>query len=251
MFKYLSLLAASLMLSSFASAASINAPHAEGFEFITARGVLRASQTAEIAAGMSGQLLEVDYRAGQYFAAGAQLAKFDCTQQEAELIATTQAQQTHKIKYENAEELFKLGAAGELEVTLARSEMQQAAAQAGAMKARLKNCDIYAPFSGYVTARHSSAFERPQAGQTLYVIQRAGALELSVITPSKWMRWMAAGQRFEFTVDETGETFKAKLIRTGINVDPVSQTIDITAQPVGDVKALAGMSGVARFQVPK
>lgn len=250
MLKTLCLAATALLLSSYASAASINAPETPTAEEMTARGVLRASQTAEIAAGMSGRLLEAGYKPGQYFKAGTLLAEFDCTRQEAELAAAVQAKETMRIRHENSAELFTLGAAGELDVTLAKSERQHAAATAEAMRARLRDCAVYAPFSGYVTQRHKSAFETPQAGQPLYSLQRAGALELSVITPSKWMKWMDIGQQFHFTIDETGESFTAKIIRTGAAVDPVSQTIEITARPIGKTKALAGMSGIARFQVP-
>lgn len=250
MFKYICLTGAALLLSQPCFAASFDAPNTEDSLENTARGVLRAGQTAEIAAGMAGRLLKAGYKPGQYFKSGALLAKFDCTRQEAELAAVVQAHQTLTVKHENTSELFTLGAAGELDVTIARSEMQQASAEADAIKARLKDCAVYAPYPGYVTARHVSAFETPQAGQPLYSIQRAGTLELSVITPSKWMRWMKTGQNFDFTVDETGETFQAKIIRTGAAVDPVSQTIEITARPTGKTKALAGMSGIARFEAP-
>jgi len=240
-----------IMLFPVAShAANIEAPDANVYQETAARGVLRASQTAEIAAGMAGRILKAGYKPGQYFKSGALLAKFDCTRQEAELAAVKQAHQTLSVKHENTSELFNLGAAGQLDVTIARSEMQQASAEADAIKARLKDCAVYAPYSGYVTARHVSAYETPQAGQPLYSIQRAGTLELSVITPSKWMRWIKKGQNFDFTVDETGETFNAKIVRIGASVDPVSQTIEITAKPTGKTKALAGMSGVARFETP-
>lgn len=239
-----------LLYSPFVHASAIDAPDISAADNMSARGVLRAGQTAEIAAGMAGRLLKAGYKPGQYFKSGALLAKFDCTRQEAELTAVKQALQTLTVKHENTSELFNLGAAGALDVSIAKSEMQQAAAEADAIQARMKDCAVYAPYSGYVTARHVSAFETPQAGQPLYSIQRAGTLELSVIAPSKWMRWMKAGQKFDFTVDETGENFTAKIVRTGASVDPVSQTIEVTARPVGKTKALAGMSGVARFTAP-
>lgn len=211
------------------------------------RGVLQAGQTAEIAAGMTGRLLKANYKPGQYFKSGALLARFDCTRQKAELLALEQAHQTLAAKHENTAELFALGAAGELDVTIARSEMQQAIAERDAIKAKLKDCSIYAPYSGHVTARHVSAFETPQVGQPLYSIQRYNTLELSIIAPSKWMRWIKVGQKLNFTVDETGETFEAKIIRTGASVDPVSQTVELTAKPTKSTKSLAGMSGVADF----
>jgi len=211
------------------------------------RGVLQAGQTAEIAAGMAGRLLKANYKPGQFFKAGALLARFDCTRQKAELLALEQAHKTLVAKHENTSELFALGAAGELDVTIARSEMQQAKAERDAIEARLKDCSIYAPYSGHVTARHVSAYETPQVGQPLYSIQRYNTLELSIIAPSKWMRWIKVGQKLSFTVDETGETFNAKIIRTGASVDPVSQTVELTAKPTEKTKSLAGMSGVADF----
>ena len=213
------------------------------------RGVLQAGQTAEIAAGMTGRLLKAGYKPGQYFKSGALLARFDCTRQKAELLALEQAHKTLMAKHENTSELFALGAAGELDVTIARSEMQQAMAERDAIDARLKDCSIYAPYSGHVTARHVSAFETPQIGQPLYSIQRYNTLELSIIAPSKWMRWIKVGQKFNFTVDETGESFSAKIIRTGASVDPVSQTVELTAKPTEKTKSLAGMSGVADFGI--
>ena len=244
-----SLALASLLLGTPSWAEDINTdlPISKTQDTQQARGVLQAGQTAEIAAGMSGKLLRVNYKPGQSFKSGALLAQFDCTRQKAERAALEQAHQTLSAKYENISELFSLGAAGQLDVTISRSEMQQAAAERDAVDARLKDCSIYAPYSGYVIERHVSAFETPQLGQPLYSIQRHGSLELSIIAPSKWMRWMKIGKKFDFTVDETGETFKARIIRTGASVDPVSQTIELTAKPTVRTKSLAGMSGIADF----
>ncbi len=242
------LLGVSAYGSELNSTASIIDSKAELGAFQT-RGVLRSGQSADIAAGMAGRLLKAGYKPGQKFSSGALLAKFDCTRQEAELAALTQAHKTLKAKYTNQAELFELGAAGELDVTIARSEMQQAGAERDALKARLKDCEIYAPYAGFVTQRHVSAYETPQAGQPLYTIERSDTLEISIIAPSKWMRWIKTGKSFDFSVDETGEVFKAKIIRLGSAVDPVSQTIELTAKPTGRTQALSGMSGLANFGV--
>ncbi len=229
-------------------AANINAPQIDRTEDNVARGVLRAKQTADITAGMTGQLLEAPYKPGQFFKAGALLAKFDCALQEAELTALLETHQTYSLKHQNASELYKYGAAGELDVALSKSEMQQAFAQINVMKARLKYCSVYAPFSGYVTARHMSAFESPQAGQDLYSLEKAGSLELSIIVPSKWIKWLKKGHTLDFTIDETGGVTQAKVIRLGASIDPVSQTLEIIAKPTAKSSALSGMSGYARFK---
>jgi len=214
-----------------------------------ARGVLKAGEKAIIASGMTARLISANYKPGQYFKHGALLARFDCTQQDAELSALTQAHQTLTLRYKNQDHLFKAGAAGELDVSVARSEMQQSAAEREALKARLKHCDVYAPYAGIIVDKHVSAFETPAQNAPLYTVHKTGALEISVIIPSKWLRWLDEGEKFTFQVDETGAKLNGKVLRIGAAVDPVSQTIEITGKAVGSTHgSLSGMSGVAHFK---
>jgi multidrug efflux pump subunit AcrA (membrane-fusion protein) len=215
---------------------------------LTARGVIEARHTANIAAPLSERLTSVPYREGTSFGAGAVIAKFDCTAMEAELEALRDAHATLSIKHESQSELHAMGAAGELEVKLAASEMKQAASEARAIEARLKNCELKAPWAGRVVERLRQAHETPSVGEPIYSLVRSGSSELIVIVPSAWSSWLKTGQSFAFTVDETGEEATAKVIRLGATVDPVSQTYEIAARFTGSTKARPGMSGTARFE---
>lgn len=213
-----------------------------------ARGVLRAGQTAEIGASMTGKLTKVPYKPGQSFNKGALLAQFDCTQQRAEADAIEHALSALSVKHENVKELEALGAAGTLEVSMAAADTARAQADLRVAKTRLKHCSVYAPYAGMVKARHVSAYDTPQPGAPLLSIIRSGALEIDLITPSSWMRWMKPGDKFKFEIDETGQVYSAKIIRFGAAVDPVSQTLEVTAKfEKRAAGALPGMSGVARF----
>ena len=214
----------------------------------SARGVLIAGQSADIAAGMTGRLISAPWKPGQYVKTDAVLAEFDCDRGRAELDARRTAHKTLSLKHDNQAELFEFGAAGALDVSIAKSERDQVAAETRALEISLKDCIIRAPFPAYVTARHVDAYETPQAGQPLYSLNRAGTTEISVIAPSDWAAWAKPGQRFSFRVDETGETIPAKVLRLSAVVDPVSQTIELTARPSAKFKARPGMSGVAVFE---
>jgi len=194
---------------------------------MTARGVLIAGQSADIAAGMAGRLTATPYKSGQYVSTGAVLAEFDCDRQRAELKSRRAAHATQSLKYDNQAELLKMGAAGALDVSIARSERDQIAAEITALEIALKDCTVYAPFPGFISARHIDAFETAQLGQTLISINRAGTTEISVIAPSDWAGWVKSGKKF--------------------TLDPVSQTIEITARLTGKHKGRPGMSGVAVF----
>ncbi|HHL43550.1 MAG TPA: HlyD family efflux transporter periplasmic adaptor subunit [Hellea balneolensis] len=212
-------------------------------------GVLKARQTATLAAGMSAKIISAPYKDGQYFKKGALLVKFDCERLRAEKQAIEQSRQSAQYKYDNASELFNAGAAGSLERDIASSEVAKASAELRVVNARLKDCTIYAPYTGYVQTRHISAFDTPALNAPLLSIIRAGRPEIKLIAPSAWLAWVKPGQKFEFTIDETGKTFPAKLTRTGASVDPVSQTIELTAGFTAPTPgALAGMSGVASFK---
>ena len=141
-----------------------------------------------------------------------------------------------------------MGAAGSLDVSIAKSERDQIAAEVSALEIAMKDCSVSAPFPGFVTARHIDAYETAQAGQPLYSINRAGTTEVSIIAPSNWAAWVKSGARFTFKVDETGEAISAKVARLSAVVDPVSQTIEITANLIGNHKGRPGMSGVAEFK---
>ena len=213
----------------------------------TARGVLIAGQSADIAAGMAGRLTATPFKSGQYVKTGAIIAEFDCDRQRAEIKSRRAAHATQSLKYDNQAELLKMGAAGALDVSIAKSERDQIAAEVAAMEIALKDCTVYAPFPGFITARHIDAFETAQLGQALFSINRAGTTEISIIAPSDWASWVKSGAKFTFKVDETGESVSATVQRLSAVVDPVSQTIEVTARLTGKHKGRPGMSGVAVF----
>lgn len=217
---------------------------------VTARGVLIAGQSADIAAGMAGRLTATPFKPGQYVNRGAMIAEFDCDRQRAEIKSRRAAHSTQSLKYDNQAELLKMGAAGALDVSIAKSERDQIAAEVAALEIALNDCSVSAPFPGFITARHVNAFETAQIGQPLYSINRAGTTEISIIAPSDWASWVKAGAKFTFKVDETGESVSAKVKRLSAVVDPVSQTIEISARLTGKHKGRPGMSGIAVFSGP-
>ncbi|WP_084169034.1 HlyD family efflux transporter periplasmic adaptor subunit [Hellea balneolensis] len=233
---------------SVARTATVSLPDTEASQAITARGILRARQRAEISAPVFGTLLKAPYKMGQYFKAGDVLAAFDCRHIDGKFKMLSQAHETQSLKYEAMAELRKHGAAGKLEVLLAKSEMERAAAELDMTKTKREDCTVHAPFNGFVIARHANAYEMPQAGHIIYSIERAGTPELSVILPATWTQKIKYGQVFSFTVDDTGESFEAKVLRISKHIDPVSQTFEITARPQITPKALSGMSGIARIR---
>ena len=113
---------------------------------------------------------------------------------------------------------------------------------------RVSQCIIAAPYGGTVVELLAQEHESVAPQQPLLSIIGGERLEVELIVPSAWLMHLRVGTPFQFTVDETGESYPALVTRLGAQIDPASQTVKV----VGDFQSLppevmAGMSGEAVF----
>lgn len=213
-----------------------------------ARGLVRSSARVELRTDLVANIKLAPYDAGMKFKKGATLIEFNCVRYRAEYRAAMAGASVARVELRAKKLLVANGAAGKSELLIAKANAAQANAEAIARKARISECTFKAPFSGRVVALNTRKFEMPSAGEPIISIINDSVLELELVVPSKWLTWIKIGQRFQFLVDETGSVHTAMIMRTGAEVDPVSQTIKVFGQLQGDPDAiLAGMSGTAKF----
>ena len=238
----LSIAAAVLLLFSAAAHGGDNDPAAE------LRGVVRSKARVEIATDLTVPLARAPLRDGMGFRKGDVLLEFDCSRLEAEHRAASAAARAAAIEYNQQAHLQKFGAAGKGDVALASATREKGQAELELAEARMAGCRIEAPFDGRVVELLGEAHEMPEPGKPLVIIVDDRNLEIDFVAPSRWLRWLSDGDRFDFTVDETGATVLGHLERIGAEVDPVSQTIRLTGTlDVTNGGILPGMSGTARF----
>ena len=212
-----------------------------------ARAVVRAGERVEIAASLAQRLSFAPHKPGTYVEAGTVLARFDCARMTAELAAREQAQRTLSLRAESEAELERFGATGRLDVRIAESERDQAAAEAEALRVALKECEVRAPFNARIAERHLPAHATPQSGQPIYTLIRAGDVELSVIVPAGLGSTLRSGGTFSFHPDNGDTAVAATITRLAPDIDPVSQTREIFARPQSARGLKPGMSGRAVF----
>jgi RND family efflux transporter MFP subunit len=233
----------------FLAAAQSASPSVDEANFV--RGLVEPVQEAVISTEIVARIADLPFKEGQRFKAGDAIVVFDCERYEAQLKSLKARHSSALTTYRTNRELDGYGAIGKDEVDISRAEAASAGADAAATAALLKQCVISAPFNGRVAEILIHKHETPAASQELLRIVDDSALEIDLIVPSRWLRWLGEGAAFTFEVDETGQTYAAEVARIGAAVDPVSQTIKITARfrdaPAG---VLPGMSGAARFTDP-
>jgi RND family efflux transporter MFP subunit len=213
------------------------------------RGVVRAEALTTVSSELVARITSMPFKTGQPFRAGDVLLTFDCRRYEADLRAAEAEVRTQAITVETNRQLLLHKAAGTNDLELAEAKHAQAMASADSLRVRTSQCVINAPYDGRVVERTADVFEMPQANAPLLTIVKDGQLEIDLIVPSQWAVWLQPGFAFPFRVEETGTTHAARLLYLGAVVDPVSQTMKVTAILVEPSPMIRpGMSGSAELR---
>jgi membrane fusion protein, multidrug efflux system len=227
--------------------------HAPAFseEADSVRGVIRAVDEANLTSSLGRKIIELPVKESGMFKKGDLLARFDCASARASFDAAKAKHRVEQIAFENVSRLAKMRAAGRFEVSQTQARAGQMAAEAHSLGLSLAECEIIAPFDGEVAELRVHENETPERAQPIMRILDLGSFELDVIVPSQWLRWLKPGAAMSVSVDETGATVSAKLVRLGAVVDPVSQTVKAVGRLTGATSGiLPGMSGSVNFSVP-
>ncbi|MBF0273330.1 MAG: HlyD family efflux transporter periplasmic adaptor subunit [Magnetococcales bacterium] len=188
---------------------------------------------------------------GETFATGATLVTFDCATLTAQLNKARTVLQAAKEKNQVMQRLAQLHSVGTLEADASRGEQSQAEADIKFQETRLRGCRIQAPFAGKIANLLAREHQYVTPGHQLMKILDHRHLEMEMVVPSRWLTWLKTKERFTIHIDETGKSYPAAVIRVGAEADPVSQTIKIVGEALGEnPELLPGMSGVAVFAPP-
>ncbi|WP_440541540.1 efflux RND transporter periplasmic adaptor subunit [Trinickia sp.] len=209
---------------------------------------LVARDQVDLSSEVSAKIASMPFRDGDAFRAGQTLVSLDCSLFAAQL-RKAQAEADAAVQLKRVDDrLSQLHSIGQLDVEQAAAKAKASAAEVAYMQTTVHKCSIAAPFDGRVVKRSAAAQQFAEPGKPLLTIVDTGHLELKMIVPSKWLAWLKPGHALTVTVDEVGKTYPATVARIGARVDPVTQTVDVTAALSGKTsELLPGMSGWASF----
>ena len=206
-----------------------------------------ASEETTLSSQMGGRILRVHIGLGETVAMGAPLLEFDCSEQQAQL-QSAQAEyrglrETHLTKLK----LQALGAAGELEVTVAAATADKAKSQVDVRESQLAYCKVSAPFSGKIARLRVKASESVNLGQPLVELVNTATLKAQMFVPSAYIRIIKPGAPFQIKMD-SGQVYRARVAKINSRVEGVSQQLEVEGQFDGSPQGLLpGMVGTAIF----
>lgn len=200
-------------------------------------------------AGISGIVQNIAVQEGDLVHEGDLLVAFDCADIEA-------ARKTAQAKVDSAtatlevnRELVKLNSVGPLEVKLNEAELAVAEGQLDQARAKLKHCQVRAPFAGAITLRTVETHQFVEEGKEMLELVSRDELEVRMLLPSTALAWLKTGSDFSMFVEEIEQRMDGTVVRIGGAVDPVSLTVPVFGKLTERrVELLPGMSGQVQFQ---
>ncbi|NDC10522.1 MAG: efflux RND transporter periplasmic adaptor subunit, partial [Oxalobacteraceae bacterium] len=234
------------------------------------------SREAVLSSEISTPIERMPFRIGDSFRAGEVLVVLDCRELQAkhdysladmsELRARREgaiaefsaAQETHVTKLR----LQGLGAAGELEVTLAAAASEKARAMVRQLDAsidkaqanirqtltQITHCVISAPFAGRVARIRIKERELAAANQAIMDIVDVSSLKVQMFVPAAVARNMGVGATLSLRLNGEGKDRAAQVTRISPRLDGASQLLEVEAEFIGPAKGLiAGTLGNAKI----
>jgi RND family efflux transporter MFP subunit len=231
-----------------AASSGAESPKASTAQAGEVAAIVQATEETTLSAQMAGRILKIHIGLGEQARAGARLLEFDCSEGQAQLLAAEAefrgARETHLARLR----LQALGAAGELEVTLAAAAAEKARSQVDLRKAQLAYCHVNAPFPGRIARLRVKASESVQIGQAMIDMVNPAALKIQMFVPAAWSVWLRPNLPFELKIKETGRSYPARVSKLNSRVEGVSQQLEVEARLDGNSAGLLpGIVGVAVF----
>jgi membrane fusion protein, multidrug efflux system len=207
-----------------------------------------AGEETTLSSQMAGRIQKLGVGLGDQVKKGARLIEFDCSEQRAQFETAEAEHRAARETHLSRLRLQALGAAGELEVTVAAAAADKSRSQVTLRRSQLAYCRVSAPFAGNVARLRVKPSESVNAGQPLVDLVNPASLKAQMFVPAAWIVWLKPGIPLSINVRDTGQTFKARVSKVNSRVDGVSQQLEIEARiDKGQGRLLPGMVGSASF----
>jgi RND family efflux transporter MFP subunit len=210
--------------------------------------LVRAGEDTTLSSQMAGKIQRVHVGLGDSVRAGAKLIEFDCSEQRAQQQAAEAEHRAARETHLSRLRLQALGAAGELDVTLAAAAVEKARGQLALRESLTAYCTVQAPFSGKIARLRVKVAESVPTGYVLLDLVNPASLRAQLFVPAAWVTWLKPNAPFEVRFRESGQVYKARITKLNARVEGVSQQLEVEARFEGaGAGLLPGMVGAAVF----
>jgi membrane fusion protein (multidrug efflux system) len=197
---------------------------------IEALGTLRPNETVKITASVSDTISSIHFEDGQTVEAGDVLVELTDSEEAALLAEAESLADEARRQFERHEELLVSGSASESLLDERRREWRAAEARLDAVRSRLRDRLVVAPFAGRVGLRMVSPGALVSPGEAITTLVDDSRMKLDFSVPAIYFASVRPGTRIEATSPVLpDQTFMGTVSSVDSTIDPVTRAMTVRA----------------------
>lgn len=215
---------------------------AEGFvvktrlmsENIEVPGSLLPYEETEIRPEISGRVVSLNVREGNYVGRGVMLAKLYDGDLQAELKKLQVQYQIAQKTVERYGELLKIQGISQQEYDLAQLQVNNLRADMDIVRVNIGKTEVRAPYSGKLGLRNISVGAYVSPTTIITTLRRVDQLKLEFSVPEKYSSAMKPGSKVLFGMDGVKQKFTANVMATEAFIEANTRTLKVRAVVQGN-----------------
>ena len=206
-------------------------------------GVIQESYGSTLSFASLGTVSQVFVDEGQAVRKGQLLAVIDKTSAQSSHDMTMSTLSQARDAFKRLEQLYKKGSLPEIRFVDVQTKLAEAEAAERIARKTLQNCELRAPFDGFISQRMVDTGNNVAPGFGCFKLVKLDRVEMKIAVPENEISGISKGQTVPFTVSALGgKTFVGKVTEKGIQANLLSHTYDvIVSLPNAGHQLLPGM----------
>lgn len=199
-------------------------------ERVEALGTARATESVSITSNITEKVTQIDFTDGQQVKAGDILAVLDQAEEQADLKRAQAFRSERRLALERLLKLKQRKLASPDAIDRTRLELEQAEASITALKTRISDRVIRAPFDGIVGLRYISVGALIQTGDLIATLDDTRQIKLDFSVPSIFLSELKAGLKVRARAAAlNNKEYLGEVESMSSRVDPVTRSIQVRA----------------------
>jgi membrane fusion protein (multidrug efflux system) len=195
-----------------------------------ALGTARANESVSITASITEKVTQIHFDDGQQVKAGDILVVLEQSEEQAELKRAQAVSSERKLTLDRLRQLKKRQLTSQEEVDRTRLELEQADASISAIKTRINDRIIRAPFDGTIGLRNISVGALVETGDVIATLDDTRVIKLDFSVPSLFLTELRPGMKIKAHAAALGgKQYLGEVKSIDSRIDPVTRSIQVRA----------------------
>jgi len=193
-------------------------------------GTLQAINGVQINSEVTGQVVKIYFKSGQFVKKGSPLVQLDDSVDIQTLNNNSAALRLDTLNYGRQQKLYKTNSTSKASLDSAQAKMLQSKSQVISARVMIAKKNIKAPFDGKLGIRRINLGQYVTAGQSMVLLQSLNPLFVNFDLPEQYLTVIKTGQLVRITISsQKGKIFDGKITAINSTVDVSTRTILVQA----------------------